>query len=91
MNGPGCFVIQNIGVEAQGTNQELILLVEMLKTGEPPDAVIFYDGVNDAIAAASPGTPGAHLEFNFIKGRVEGSLASRFDFLRESNSLHIAS
>jgi lysophospholipase L1-like esterase len=85
--GSACFVILNAGVEGYVTNQELILLVEELKTGQRPDMVIFYDGVNDADAAASAGIPIPHQEFERIKARIEGSLASKFDFLQNSNSL----
>ena len=85
--GSVCLVILNAGAEGYVTNQELILLVEALKTGKRPDMVIFYDGVNDALAAASPGNPIPHLAFEATKARIEGSLAGKFDFLRNSNSL----
>jgi lysophospholipase L1-like esterase len=89
----GCFVIVNLGMEGYLTNQELIFLVENLKTEQRPDVAIFYDGVNEAYAAAAPGIPGMptpHLEFQFIKGRVEGSLGGALDFLRDSNSFQLA-
>ena len=90
--GAGCFVIVNLGVEGYVTNQKLILLVNALKTGERPDVVIFFDGVNEALAAASSGTsemPSPHLEFQSIKARMESSLTSALDFLRDSNALEI--
>jgi hypothetical protein len=34
--------------------------------------------------------PNPHLEFQFIKGRVEGSLGGALDFLRDSNSFQLA-
>jgi hypothetical protein len=40
-------------MEGDVTNQELIFLVEALKT-----MVIFYDGANEAYAAAFPGISG---------------------------------
>ncbi|HEY1470485.1 MAG TPA: SGNH/GDSL hydrolase family protein [Candidatus Acidoferrum sp.] len=92
-SGRGCFEIVNLGMEGYVTNQELILLVENLKTEQRPDVAIFYDGVNEAYAAAAPGIPGKptpHLEFQFIKGRVEGSVGGALDFLRESNSFQLA-
>ena len=88
--GSACFVILNAGVEGYVTNQELILLVESLKTGQRPDVVIFYDGVNDANAAAESGIANAHLQFELIKARMEGSFASKFDWLRNSHSLELA-
>jgi lysophospholipase L1-like esterase len=85
-----CFLISNFGVEGYLTNQELIQLVELLKRGQRPDLAIFYDGVNDSDAAVSPGTPNAHLEFGLIKSRVEGSIASKLDFLRKSSTIQMA-
>jgi hypothetical protein len=84
---PTCFAISNFGVEGYLTNQELILLVELLKKGQRPDLVIFYDGVNDSEAAVTPGIPGAHLEFGSTKSRMEGSVSSKLDFLRNSSSI----
>jgi lysophospholipase L1-like esterase len=88
--GPGCFVILNLGAEGYLSNQELILLLVDLKTGQRPDVAIFYDGVNEAYAAVSPGIPNAHLEFEHIRERVEGSVTGRLDFLRNSDALQIA-
>jgi lysophospholipase L1-like esterase len=85
-----CVAISNFGVEGYLTNQELILLINMLKTGERPDIVIFYDGVNDSDAAVSPGIPGAHLGFERVKSLVEGSVAGKLDFLRSFNTLRLA-
>jgi len=82
--------ISNYGVEGYLTNQELILLVELLKKGQRPDLVIFYDGVNDSDAAVSPGIPDAHLEFRSTKSLMEGSVSSKLDFLRNSNSIKLA-
>ena len=89
-NSPACMAISNYGVEGYLTNQELILLVELLKKGQRPDLVIFYDGVNDSDAAVSPGIPDAHLEFRSTKSLMEGSVSSKLDFLRNSNSIKLA-
>ncbi len=43
-----CVRVVNLGVEGYVSNQELILLLELLKTGKRPNIVIFYDGFNDA-------------------------------------------
>ncbi len=88
--GPECFVVSNFGVEGYVTNQEIILLMEQLKSGRRPDIVIFYDGINDSFAGAiSPGIPNAHVSLATIKARVEGSVAGRVDFLRNSNTLQL--
>lgn len=88
--GSICIEILNAGVEGYVTNQELILLVEALKTGHRPDMVIFYDGVNDTETSATPRIQVPHEEFEFVKARIEGSLESKLDFLQNSNSLELA-
>src|ERR1700721_2351404 len=88
---PNCVQVSNFGVEGYLTNQELILLMEQLKAGGHPDMVIFYDGLNDAGAAGpSSGPPKPHFYIEMIKPRVEGSLAGRLDFIRESYTFQIA-
>jgi lysophospholipase L1-like esterase len=84
--GTGCVMVTNFGVEAYVTNQELIVLVEQLKAGRHPDIVIFYDGVNDSATAEPSYGPDAHYMYQTIKARIEGSLAGRLDFLRQSYS-----
>src|ERR1700722_5668198 len=88
--GPTCFAISNYGVEGYLTNQEMILLVELLKKEQRPDLVIFYDGVNDSDAAVAPGIPDGHLELGSTKSRMEGSVSSKLDFLRDSSSIKLA-
>ena len=41
------YVIRNYGVNAFVSDQEVNLLIKLLREGERPDAVIFYDGLND--------------------------------------------
>lgn len=85
-----CFEVTNFGVEGYVTNQEVIWLEEQLKRGLRPDAVIFYDGVNDAYqGCVSPADPFAHLNLEQISGRVEGRLQSRVDFLKDTYSFRI--
>ena len=89
--GMACVMVSNFGAEGYVTNQELIVLMEQLKAGRRPNLVIFYDGVNDAYAGAvSPGMPSAHISLRNIKARMEGSLAGRLDFLRNSSALQLA-
>ena len=85
-----CVVVSNFGVEGYLTNQEVILLMELLKAGGHPDVVIFYDGLNDAGSAGpSFGPPKPHFYIETIKARVEGSFAGRFDFVRDSYTLRL--
>jgi lysophospholipase L1-like esterase len=89
--GGWCVVVNNFGTEGYVTNQEVILLMEQLKTGRHPDLVMFYDGVNDSYTGAvSPGVPKAHMSLSNIKARVEGTLGGRLDFLRGSYTLQLA-
>ena len=46
-----CVHIVNMGVEEYNTNQEIVLLLRQLQVSPKPDAVIFYDGANDAFVA----------------------------------------
>ncbi|HEY7098996.1 MAG TPA: SGNH/GDSL hydrolase family protein [Terriglobales bacterium] len=86
-----CARVTNFGVEGYGSDQEVMLLIAQLKAGRRPDILIFYDGVNDAYAGAvSPAIPGAHVGFERIKGRVEGALASRVDFLSSTSTMRTA-
>jgi lysophospholipase L1-like esterase len=66
--------VTNFGVVGHVSTQELIFLIEELKSGNVPDLVIFYDGVSDIIAAEQTGragTPqneaGRAREFNLLK------------------------
>jgi len=43
------YLVRNYGVNAFVSDQELHLLVDLLKRGEQPDAVIFYNGLNDVL------------------------------------------
>jgi hypothetical protein len=79
--GINCEVV-NFGQEAYVSTQEVIELMLQLQRGNIPDAVIFYDGVNDTFGAFQLGVPGLpHNEFNREKefnllGRGElGTLA----------------
>jgi lysophospholipase L1-like esterase len=86
--GTHCVVITNFGTEAYNTNQELLLLVEQLKAGRRPDAVIFYDGVNDSYTGVyQPGIASAHMQYPAISARVESKLAGKLEFLRHSYAL----
>lgn len=86
--GSNCWIISNFGIEGYVSNQELLELLEQLKTGKQPDIAVFYDGVNDAAAAgASPGPPSAHFNYGTIKNRIEGSISGRLDFIRQSYSM----
>ncbi len=67
-----CFEVTNFGVIGYVMNQEVIFLMQELKSGRRPDIVIFYDGVNDAIVGTlHPGIATAHDGYEQIHARLE--------------------
>lgn len=80
-NSSRCAEVTNLGVEGYASNQELLLLLEKLKSGHTPDIVILYDGFNDADAGTSPAGPAAHLRYLTIKRRMESQGYFSPDFL----------
>ncbi len=60
--------VTNYGETGYVSTQELILLIQELKSGFPPDIVIFYDGFNDVFSAYQQGVAGLPMnEFNRVK------------------------
>lgn len=66
--------VTNLGQSGYVSTQEVIELLLQLQKGNIPDAVIFYDGVNDAFAAFQSGVAGLpqnefnrEQEFNLLK------------------------
>jgi len=64
----------NFGESGFVTTQEVIALLREVQKGNIPDAVVFYDGINDTYSAYQQGTPGlaqneSHRvqEFNMLK------------------------
>jgi lysophospholipase L1-like esterase len=51
--------VTNFGESGYVSTQGLITLIQALKTRAHPDAVVFYDGVNDVFAALQSGTVGS--------------------------------
>lgn len=89
-DGPDCYRVENFGAEGYNTNQEVILLAKQLKAGRHPDLAIFYDGVNDSyVGMFAPGFPDSHWDYAAIQARVEGSLAGKLEFLRNSYALRL--
>lgn len=66
--GEGCYEITNFGESGYVSTQSVITLQRELQRGNVPDAVIFYDGVNDVYAAYQNGEPGVpNNEENRVK------------------------
>src|SRR5262245_53510985 len=66
--GPVC--VMNFGETAFVSTQDVIELIMQLQSGNVPDLVIFYDGVNDVYAAYQSGRP-THQNFNQIAAKIE--------------------
>ena len=69
MARPVCAV--NLAEDGFVSTQSLIALVGQLQSGNIPDAVIFYDGVNEVQAAYESGQPRAHVTQSEIAARFE--------------------
>ena len=62
----------NLGVTTYNSNQELILLIQLLKTGKRPTTAVFYDGINDALVGAlDPSGASGHWDVNIVRSRLE--------------------
>ena len=66
---PVCVV--NFGQSAYVSTQGAVELIMQLRSGNVPDRVLFYDGINDVIAAGESGQAGAHLNFDAVAARFE--------------------
>jgi hypothetical protein len=55
---PVCVV--NYGENAYVSTQNLVQLILLLESGNVPDVVVFYDGVNDVLSASQSGRPIVH-------------------------------
>lgn len=78
LDRPVCVV--NFGQMSYVSTQGVILLMRSLQSGTVPDLVVFYDGINDVIAARQTGDPGAH--------RNMGVFTSIFNDPDQSSSTH---
>jgi lysophospholipase L1-like esterase len=64
--------VRNLGEIGFVNTQEIVLLLRELQHGRRPDLVVFFDGVNDAPAAALwPEFDGNHMNFTSIRDRFE--------------------
>lgn len=64
--------VRNLGEIGFVSTQEIVRLLRELQRGHRPDLVVFFDGVNDAAAAALwPVIPGSHMNLYEIRDRFE--------------------
>jgi lysophospholipase L1-like esterase len=85
---PVCVV--NFGGSGYVSTQSLIELLIQLQFGNEPDLVIFYDGINDVIAAYQNGRPGGSFGDELLARQLEGtSLNSIVQWLEASSSYRL--
>jgi hypothetical protein len=86
--GPVCVV--NFAESAFVSTQGVIELIVQLQSGNVPDLVIFYDGVNDVYAAYQSGRP-THQNFNQIAAKIESQNPppSIVDGIKSTNSFRL--
>ncbi len=88
LDRPVCVV--NFGEDAWVSTQGLIALERQLQRGEVPDAVVFFDGVNEVFAAFQTGLPAAHLELSRIAARFEERQHPLLDWLGGLRTVSLA-
>lgn len=73
MNGKNNFIVYNYGERAYVFKQEIIRLFLLLREGNRPDYVIFYDGSNDVYSAYQSGIPGTILDMTRIQQKLQSN------------------
>jgi len=66
---PICVV--NLGEDGYVSTQNLVALILQLQSGNIPDLVIFYDGINEVIAAHESGQSSGHVTLAKVAARFE--------------------
>ena len=87
------FSVTNFGRGGYLSDQEVVLLTQVLTAGETPDVVVFYDGVNDTINKVCKGIP--HYQYPRFRSVEEGGkprvglleAASRYEYVGQLASL----
>jgi len=88
------FSVTNFGRGGYLSDQEVVLLTQVLTAGATPDVVVFYDGVNDTINKVCKGIP--HYQYHRFRsveeegGRPHVGLleaASRYEYVGQLASL----
>jgi lysophospholipase L1-like esterase len=85
--GPVCVV--NLAENAHVSTQGLIQLVLELQRGGQPDLVLFYDGVNDVLAALQTGRPADHQNLSDIAHRFDSPGATWGGLLRRTHTAQV--
>ena len=76
--------VRNLGESGWVSTQEAILLDRKLRSGEIPDVVLFYDGVNDTFSAFQSGrADGAHQNLDIFEQFFETGHDPRRSFVSQ--------
>lgn len=86
---PVCVV--NFGQSGWVSTQSLIQLVGELQAGRVPDAVLFYDGLNEVLAIHESEQPGAHVSLSRTASLFEQSIPPLWTFVRSSRTYGLIS
>jgi hypothetical protein len=78
--------VMNYGENAYVSTQGLIHLILLLESGDIPDMVIFYDGVNDVLAASQSGMPIVHQNLSEVSSLFENDQAPIIELFENSSS-----
>jgi len=76
------FSVTNFGRGGYLSDQEVVLLTQVLTAGDTPDLVVFYDGVNDTINKVCKGIP--HYQYHRFRS-VEESGRPRVGLLEAAS------
>ncbi|HEV2350293.1 MAG TPA: SGNH/GDSL hydrolase family protein [Terriglobia bacterium] len=83
-----CVEVSNLGVDGYNTNQEVVYLIQQLKAGGLPDAVVFFDGYADAyVGTLGPGLPSTHWDYDEIKAKQQSTVINWPDLVKRSSFL----
>jgi hypothetical protein len=63
--------VVNMAQDGYVSTQSLVSLIVELQSGARPNAVVFYDGINDVLAVHESGLPGAHVTLPRVAARFE--------------------
>lgn len=72
LDTPVCII--NYADTAYVSTQELLLLILELQSGQAPNLVIFYDGINDAINSNIAQQPAIHARLDLIDSQLANDL-----------------
>ncbi len=85
--GPVCVV--NFGEQAYVSTQSLIQLELLLESGRVPNVVVFYDGVNEVLAASQNARPFFHQNYEEVAKLFQSPRHPLTTWLGQSSSVYL--